>query len=319
MFRGFYTTGRFKFIHKYLTEQGFVGHVGAATISKMGCFYGTNLNWYIDASDGTNEDVGVEESSARIVTVISECKGKPFVMFKTSYSPVWCKTMTKLARENNGDVLPFYFMSYYPETYDIVMHNKKKLSNQFANTEKEYDVGFCAGLKPYYRSAPDEKDPIYNWKDKAKYGLGSGEDTGQLIIPSRQNLYDKLMNSRFKFFHSDKLSMTEYIQAMMKCKVMVNPPGCGEYTPRTLESAYFKQAVVVRKSSYDNVESYKDAFNEIDFNAKDWEDKLQVVVDNYEEHGIKANEYVERVYNPVKLVNHIKGIVKPIDTRIFNT
>jgi len=300
MFRTYYNSKRFKFLEKKFSAwktSGFIKQAGPEVIRKTMVFKGRKGNFYIDTSDGVNEDLGVDEYCGRILRIIEDSKDKRFLVFKTSYSPLKTAKMKQIARDNGGDVLPFFIMCYYPDFYDHTKYQRDKFLTYRKQVKRKYDIGFCSDLKPYKFPKPAIESNLYSWLDRWYFGLGSGKHTGYYKITTRKDLYDKLTNSKFKFYHHNKLSFDEYIRKSFEWKVCLNPPGVGEYTGRILEHSAIGQAVVLRKSSYDNAISYKSYFPEIDFNKEDWQDDLQKVIDKYEYWEDRALRYYDKVYS----------------------
>ena len=257
--------------------------LGGSKIKKTATFYGDERNFYIDSSDGVNDDLNIDELLWRIKEIVAECKGKPFIVFKTSFSKTHSRKLKDFAQEHNGDVVPFFLWSYYKD-FQYLLENRDKFLEIKKNTKKEYDVGFIASLEPYY------------------YPDGKG---GKLKINTRQEMFDKLSSSNLKFFHANNLSFDDYIKASFKCKFILNAPGIGEYSGRMLETWALGQALGVRKNTYDNAISYKPHVLEIDFSDNSWEWSLQQAVDNYEYWDNLSNEYWDKVYQGGKIFNHI--------------
>jgi hypothetical protein len=232
-------------------------------------------------SDGVNEDFGIIESCGRLEKIIEDCRGKKFVLFKTSFSPVRSADLIARAREAGGVVLPFFIMSYYQDFYDYLLPRRKELMREQYATKKEIDIGFYANL------------------------IETGENGKPEYFAARRKFFDLFSNSRFSFAHKNKTKYDKFLKDSFKWRVCFSPPGYGEYTPRMLEHAALGQAVVIRKSSYDNAVSYKGAFAEIDFSLRGWENELQKVIDNREEWGKKALAYFDENYNPAALVRYL--------------
>lgn len=261
--------------------------LGESFIKKTACFYNGDTVFYIDTSDGINEDLGIDEGVWRINEIINDKRrgGKPFIMFKTSYSEVHSRKLKDFARENSGDVLPFFLWSYYGE-FNYLIKNRKSFLEIKRNTPKEYDIGFIASLNSY------------------PYPDGCGN---LLRIDTRQILFDKLKNSGLKFFYKEKMSFDDYIKASFKCKLVLNVPGIGEYSGRMLEAWALGQALVCRKNTYDNAFSYKSRVLDIDFNTDGWEEVLKKGVENYEYWENCSKEYWKEVYeNPDVMFDYIK-------------
>ena len=132
MFMTFYDTRRFKYIHDALAEADMFTYSGGEKLPKTATFYGKELNVYIDTSDGVNESLEINEYCGRIIKIVEETKGKPFLFFKSAFSPEWSKNIVRIAEENNGKVVPFFkwpfnhsgFFNYLlPNRADII---KKK-------------------------------------------------------------------------------------------------------------------------------------------------------------------------------------------------
>jgi hypothetical protein len=238
--------------------------------------------------------------------IIEECAGKPFIIFKTSYSPVWTADIKKLAEENNGIVLPFFIVGYYPEFYDLFLNMRDELIAKNKRTEKTIDVGFYASLIPYVCPNPQKADPRLSWRDYKTYGVGVREFTENTIIDTRARLFSKFNESDFIFAHSDKKGYLDFLNDSCSWKVAINPPGCGEYTPRILEHAAMGQCVVLRKTSYDNAVSWQGRIPQVDFEAEDWEDQMAKIVDNYQYWADSCLDYYNEVYQPKKMVDYLK-------------
>jgi len=266
--------------------------LGGERLRKTACFYKNDVNIYFDSSDGVNEDLGIEEGTWRIEKIIEECNGKPFIVFKSSFSKVYSKPLVDLARKNNGDVVPHFLWSFYDGMKGMIQ-DPLKYEKMQEETEMVYDIGFNASLEPYTYPNPD-----------------GGEE---LIINTRQDLYEKLMNSRFKFFFSaERKSFDEYMKDMFRCKLVLNVPGVGEYTGRILEACMMEKAIVSRKNTYDNALGYKHHFAEVDFNADDWEDQLQKILDEYKHWEYMSATYWHVVYAGNGQQEYVEDVLKSI-------
>ena len=98
----------------------------------------------------------------------------------------------------------------------------------------------------------------------------------------------------------------DYIKESFKCKVILNPPGVGEYTSRMFDQSYLGNCIVLRKNSYDNGISWKNHFPEVDFDSESWESEMQKVLDNYEEHGRMCKEYFDSCWTSKAITNYLK-------------
>lgn len=259
--------------------------IGDERIKKTASFYEGKINFYIDSSDGVNEDLGVDEFMWRIEEIVNECNGKPFIVFKTSYSEVHSKKLKEFAQKHNGDVQPFFLWSYYQD-FKYLLDNRERLLKIKNDTEKVYDIGFISSLRPY--DYPDGKGDL-------------------LKINTRQEIFDKLQNSNFSFSWIENLPFEEYLKRSFQCKLVLNVPGIGEYSGRMLEAWALGQALVLRSNTYDNAISYKHYVPEIDFNSRNWENELRVVVDNYKHVEEQSKIYWDMVYgDSEKIFDYIK-------------
>jgi len=315
MFGGYYNSERFRYIHDEINNLSFVRKEGNERIKKTGCFYGEKFNFYIDTSDGVNEDLNIQEYCGRILTIIEQCDGKPFLFFKAAYSPSWSQNIMKLAEQNNGKVIPFFKWSFNNGFYRNVFGKRDQLADKRCGIEKEYDIGYFCGLRPYDYPRPSKVEPLISWSDHAKFNIpGNSLDTGNYVNNSRKLLYNKIIDSPFKVLHREKLNYYDYIIESYKCKVILNPPGVGEYTSRMFEQSYLGNCVALRKNSYDNGISWKNHIPEVDFDSNNWEDEMASIISNYEEHGRSCREYFDSSWTSEAvvnfLINKIEGEVK---------
>ena len=311
MFEGFYNNKRFRYIYNQINDSSFIQKVGDEKIRKTGCFYGDNLNFYIDTSDGVNEDLNINEYCGRILKVIEECKGKHFLFFKAAHSSKWSCNVERLAEQNNGKVIPFFKWSFNDSFYNNIFDKREMIINKFNKIEKEYDIGYFCGLKAYDYPKPSSSNSLISWTDHRDFHLpGGSANTGQFVNYSRKNLHDKIINSRFKVLYCNKLNYFDYIKESFKCKVILNPPGIGEYTSRIFDQTYLGNCIVLRKSSYDNGVSWKNHIPEIDFNQDNWENNLEMIINNYQEHGNNCKEYFDSNWTSEAVMNFLIEKIK---------
>ena len=314
MFRGFYNDTRFKFVNDGLISSPLIVKVGGEKIKKTGCFYGKKFNFYIDTSDGVNEDLKINEYCGRILKVIEECKGKRFLFFKAAHSPKWSSNIARLAEQNNGKVIPFFKWSFNDSFYRNIFGKRDQLVDMLNGVAKEYDIGYFCGLGSYGYPKPSSVESLVSWPDHNNFDIpGSSIDTGHYSNNSRKLLYNKIINSRFKVLHKEKLNYYDYMIESHKCKVILNPPGIGEYTSRMFEQSYLGNCIVLRKNSYDNGISWKNHIPEVDFNSDDWEEDMTSIINNYEEHGQSCRKYFDSSWTAKAIVNYlIENIEKEI-------
>lgn len=307
MFNAYYDKERFRFLHSELSNSGLINtYKNQTLIPKTAVFKGKDINFFIDTSDGVNEDINIQEYCGRIKRVIKDSSDKPFIFFKSAYSNKWSKNIKDIAESNNGKVVPFFKWSFNKNFYDILHNNKNEIIKKYEVTEKEYDVGIFFQEKPYSYPRPSEYDPLISWSDHKRFNLeGSSKNMGEYINNSRLHIINHLKKTNFKLLHAN-LPYKEYIKASFNCKVVINPPGIGEYTSRMVDMTYLGNCIVLRKNSYDNGHSWKKHIPEIDFKEDDWEIQLKKVVDNFESHQKKCNDYFSEYWTPLAIVNYLK-------------
>lgn len=309
MFKAYYDLNRFNYIHEELISSGLLeSYANATIIKKTACFYSSKLNVYIDTSDGVNEDLNIHEYCGRIKRVIQDSQGKKFIFFKAAHSKKWSKKIEKIAEENNGKVLPFFKWSFNRNFYKDVFGKREEIISAYKDKEKKYDIGYFCSLKPYDYPKPSEEDPTISWADHMNFGLpGKSRITGNYDNFSRQKIYDKIANSNFSVLFPGNVSYKEYIENSFKCKVILNPPGIGEYTSRMFDQTYLGNCIVMRKNSYDNGLSWKNHIKEIDFYKEGWEKELSEVVKNYDMLSQKCKKYFDKFWTSTAIVNYFKG------------
>ena len=190
MFKAHYDDTRFRFINKDLILSSLIEKVGGEKIKKTGCFYGKEFNFYIDTSDGVNEDLRISEYCGRILRVIEDCQGKRFLFFKAAHSPRWSCDIESLAEQNNGKVIPFFKWSFNDSFYRNVFGKREQLIVKLGEITKEYDIGYFCGLGSYSYPKPSSAEPLISWPDHKYFGIpGSSVDTGYYSNNSRKLLY----------------------------------------------------------------------------------------------------------------------------------
>jgi hypothetical protein len=178
---------------------------------------------------------------------------------------VWSKNIVKLAEENNGKVIPFFKWSFNNNFYSYLLPNRGELIRQKNIIEKKYDVGFYAGLGEYDYPKPNRVNDLVSWQDARYFGIGVYENTGFYSNTSRKDIHDKFVNqSRFKIRYSNKLEYAKYLVDSLSCKTIFNPPGIGEYTSRMMDQCCLGNCIVLRKTSYDQGNSWKKYLPEVD-------------------------------------------------------
>tara|TARA_R100000008_G_C3523045_1_gene135081 strand:- start:47 stop:763 length:717 start_codon:yes stop_codon:yes gene_type:complete len=231
--------------------------------------------------------------------------------FKAAYSPQWSSNIVKIAEENNGKVIPLFKWSFNGSFYKNVFGNEQLINEKFSDVKKEYDIGYFCNLEPYTYPKPSAKNPLISWSDHKKFDLpGESKNMGHYLNNSRELLYNRVQDSSFKVLHRDKMNYYDYIRESYKCKVILNPPGVGEYTSRMFDQSYLGNCVVLRKSSYDNGISWKNHLPEVDFNSKNWQSDMKNIVDNYQEYGKKCKDYFDSSWSAEAIVNYLDENIK---------
>jgi len=309
-FDAFLDPGRFWFLLQEMDASLNIDSFNPERMRKTGCFYGDSLNFFIDTSDGINSDFNIKEYCDRILKIVEECKGKRFIFFKNFYSQDLCSEMIKVAEENNGIVVPFFHWSQEPDFMYKLWPNRHNIISAQKQFKKEYDVGFCSSLEKVENPLPSEIDPRISWVGYNWFWNKNTKDTGSDFVSTRKDMFDLFNNSRFKFYHNNKLPFEEYLKESFKWKTTFSPPGVGEYSLRMFTHGWLGQCVFMRKNTYDFASSWKEYIPEVDFKSKNWEDDLQSIIDNHEEIGDKIRYYLETFCNPKKIVDYMSATIE---------
>ena len=307
MFLANYDIKRFKYIHEELTKVESFIYSGGEKLPKTATFCGKDLNFYIDTSDGVNESLGINEYCGRIIKIVEETKGKPFLFFKSAFSPEWSKNIVRMAEENNGKVVPFFKWPFnHSGFFNYLLPNRADIIKKKSVSKKYLDIGYFGGLdtSKYDYPKPNLGNQLVSWSDYKKFGIGLGGDTGHYKNKSRKYLYDKFKDSEFSVFQGT-MNYQDYINKSLQCKTTFNPPGVGEYTSRVLDQCFIGGTIVLRKTSYDQGHSWKEYLPEVDFEKEDWQSDYQKIINNYEEWGEKALYYYEKFWTPQAIVEFL--------------
>ena len=312
MFDGYYNIKRFKYIHDEIINSDLYIHSGQERLSKTASFYSKYLNVYIDTSDGVNESLEIDEYCGRIIKIVEEACGKPFIYFKSAFSDNRSKNIVKIAKKNNGKVYSFFKWPYdYSGFFNYLMPNISDIRKRKKSSIKDLDIGFFGspdGSK-YDYPKPNLGNCLVSWSDYEKFGVGRHYPTGFYKNKSREDLYKKLDNSRFSIFQ-DSMSYKEYIKKSLRCKTIFNPPGVGEYTSRMFDQCFIGAPIVLRKNSYDQGHSWKEYLPEIDFEKEDWQNDYEKIIENHEKWGEKALYYYRTFWTPQAIVQYLDEKVK---------
>jgi len=304
-FACYYDVKRFRYLHHDLSTSDRFRLIGPERLKKTASFYGDIMNVYIDTSDGVNEDLPINEYCGRILNIINETNGKPFLYFKAAYSPTRSADIVKIAEENNGKVIPFFKWSFNDDFYSYLVPNRDLIAGVGRSAKKEFDVGVFASLRSYTYPKPNSSNPLVSWQDGKKFGIGSNEDTGFFTLNTRKDLSNHIENSEFSLLYKEKIEYNNYIENSFKCNVVLNTPGIGEYTSRMFDQSFLGNCLVLRKTDYDFGLSWKNSIPEIDFNKESWESELQEIIDNRKEWADRCREYFVNSWSSNSIVGYL--------------
>ena len=147
MFKAFYDFKRFRYIHSLISNHEMFDATNTTLIRKTACFFSDKLDVYIDTSDGVNDDLGIYEYCARMLRCIQISKGKRFLFFKAAHSNIWSKNLESLAKDNNGEVIPFFKWSFNDSFYSHMLPSIKKLRKMSIESDADYDIGMFADFR----------------------------------------------------------------------------------------------------------------------------------------------------------------------------
>lgn len=314
-FKAYYDKRRFGYIQEELNKRFKLSLKNKSLFKKTACFFGNKFNFFIDTSDGINEDLGINEYCGRIIKIVHLCKDKPFLYFKTNFSFKYSSDIIRIAECHGGKVVGCFIWTFRQGYYDYILPYTEELRLKSKNCIKEYDIGFMGNLETYKYPKPNITNPLISWKDNRHYGLGSPVDTGYYEFNTRKYLYEKMM-ANFKIFRGDGYSFEDYIKESFKWKLCFNAPGQGEFTARAFIHSALGQPVFFRKNTYDNPISWKDYWPEIDFNSDRWNKQLMDVITHYKEWGEKSLYYYRKYLTPQNIVNYIYNKLLEFEAQI---
>ena len=304
MFKGFYDYSRFGFLHSEFENSDLIDSSPHEIVPKTACFFSEKIDAYIDTSDGVNDDLGINEYCGRIFACSKLSSGKKFLFFKSAYSPIWSKNISKVAEENNGTVIPFFKWSFNHDFYSHTLPNLKELRSLVDNTESDIDLGLFADFqKKYTYPKPSSNDSRLSIGDINKFKLHEyfGPETSankeKYNIGSREKILNQISKSDYSVYHGS-LPYKEYINKSAYCKGVLNPPGVGEYTSRMIDQTAIGNLIILRKNSYDNGISWKNHIPEVDFTSNDWNQQIDSIIENREEWREKGRQYFDEVWSP---------------------
>ena len=287
-FTCYYEEPRLRYLRGKLDSHQFF-RVGNTPIRKTAIFVGERFNIYVNFNDGTNESLRTYESSGNAEDVIRHSAGKPFMYFKTAYSPMWSKDVQETVEKAGGKFVPFFkwcganlcdrfFEQLYTRRLEVAAENRR--------IEKKFDVGFSCTLDP------------------AKYPRRD-------ILEIRKGLYNILRGFLGeRLYHSERMEYGRFIRQSLSWKVAFNPPGVGEYTTRIMDACSIGKPCLIRKTTYDNPVSWKGYVPEIDFAEPNWTKQLEEVIADYETWGEKCLYYFEHYWTPEAIFQYFMSQVE---------
>jgi len=318
MFKSVYSFDRIRYIHSLIKNNDLFASVqNAELIPKTACFFSDKLDVYIDTSDGVNDDLQIQEYCGRMLACIRLSKGKKFLYFKCALSSEWSTNISKLAKDNNGVVLPFFKWSFNQDFYKISPSDLTTLKNKVKNSSHKYHAGLFADFtKEYKYPYPSSMSPIISCEDISKFNLSDlfgAENLNQksyYTIRSRSTILAKLEADENLSIFCGPLDYKDYMEKSTECAAVINPPGIGEYTSRMMDQASIGNLIVLRKNSYDQANSWKKYIPEIDFENDNWKEEFQSILDDKILWQEKTQYYYEKLWSPDAVFNFMMTAVE---------
>lgn len=304
MLKGYYDTKRFRYIHNELETSSLFERKGSEKIRKTACFYGEKFNVYIDTSDGVNEDLDIYEYCGRMLKVIDDTRGKPFLFFKAAYSPERSKNVVEMANSHGGKVIPFFKWNFNDHFYFKLLPHLQEYREKKQKSDLQYDIGYFAGLDTYDYPKPNADNHLIAWTDHKYFGFGSSKNMGSYRITTRQSIFSQMKKSELDVLHC-QTSYDEYLKQALTCRTIFNPPGIGEYTSRMVDACALGKCIILRKTGYDNGISWKEYLPEVDFTQPSWQEEYQNILDKRHEWEEKSLYYYEHCWSPRAIVDYL--------------
>lgn len=292
-----------------------IGRVFPEKIRKTACFYSEKINIYIDTSDGIASDFGVPEYCDRILKIVEDTKGKPFLFFKPWYSPTLCEPIDRVARENNGKVIPFMYWADWDHFIHGVWPNRRELYNKNKLTPKTFDAGACVRTEKRIIPKPSKFDERISWKGYSWFGFGPEEDTGYYEHNARIKIDKILRDSSLSYEQISGVSFSDYLDRSMSWKALIDMPGIACVSHRMFENGWVGQCVVLCKNDVDFPYSWKEYYPEVDYNDPGCVEALGNIIENYQEWSDKITHYLETYCTPLKIGNYfLSKVVEELDS-----
>ena len=292
-----------------------IGRVFPEKIRKTACFYSEKINIYIDTSDGIASDFGVPEYCDRILKIVEDTKGKPFLFFKPWYSPTLCEPIDRVARENNGKVIPFMYWADWNHFIHGVWPNRRELYNKNKLTPKTFDAGACVRTEKRIIPKPSKFDERISWKGYSWFGFGPEEDTGYYEHNARIKIDKILRDSSLSYEQISGVSFSDYLDRSMSWKALIDMPGIACVSHRMFENGWVGQCVVLCKNDVDFPYSWKEYYPEVDYNDPGCVEALGNIIENHQEWSDKITHYLETYCTPLKIGNYfLSKVVEELDS-----
>lgn len=282
-----------------------VSGYGPENIRKTASFYGEKFNFYIDTSDGIANEFGIPEYCDRILRVVEDTKGKPFLYFKNYHSPTLCGPMEEIANNNGGKVAPFIYWDHLDNFNNILWPNKGAIRLQAARNKKVFDIGICAKPEKRIVPRPSKFDQRISWKGYEWFNFGDAVDTGYYEHDVRIEIPEKFNQSNFSFDHTFDISYRDYIERSMSWRSIVDIPGIACVSSRMLLHGWLGQCVVLLKNDVDFAHSFKEYFPEIDIYNDGWENSFYEIIEDHNMWGQKSLYYLETYCNPSAIMIYL--------------
>lgn len=304
-FKAYYDTRRFSILDPEIRSKENIEYCGGEALRKTACFLGDKFNVFIDSSDGVNEDLPINEYCGK-VEFIKRRTDKPFLYFKCLFSKERSSDIVDAAESIGGKVLPYFMWNLHsqnPMFYREILSNQKDWIKLNKHSEKTSDLLYAASSKSYKYPKPSKENPKISWQDAALFGFESEKSQGYYNLETRKNIRDTLVSfSSFKTKVIEKnLNYVDYMMSVANSKMQFCPAGMGEYTCRIFNSAAIGNAPLLRKTSYDFYDSWKESFPELDL-KENVEDQIHSLLSEYDVWGQKALDYYQKSLTPKRLI-----------------
>ena len=296
----FLSPDRMHWILPHMQHSGAIKNFYYENIRKTVSMYGEKFNVYVDASDGIADDFGIKEYCDRILRIVDDAKGKPFLLFKCWYSPTLCEPIVKIAEENGGKVVPF-FMWAGPDHDNFTnweWPNRNLLRFTAAMEPKPLDIGMCVRLEKRMIPKPSKFDERISWKGYEWFGFGPAVDTGYYEHDVRPRFHDMFSKSQLKYQHIQDVSFQMNIKTTLSWKAIIDSPGIACVSHRMLEHGWLGQCVILKKNDVDFAYSWKDYYPQVDFSLPGWEEEVGTIIENHKLHGERILYYLETFCTP---------------------